>query len=1169
MNLANAIGWLAAEPKRRPSKTPRKPRRVLLLAVLAIVLSTAFLAQAQVPQRPWLADLNAAQQDALSHKRPILVRFGSESCPWCRKLDEEIAKPPVQTELAQWTLVELDVDKSPDESQRLAVGPIPALRVLTPRGRLIASQDGYLDASKLVEWLQQHRELAAQAPDEVLLAGHEPSLVEVVRIVRQFSERDATVREAAIRRLLPFPKVAAGGVANALREGNLSARLTACEILNQWHAPLGALDPWRPETLTEQQFAVLDEWLTRIDALPVPGIPEKLTEEQLQSARHDLDQLVKVDPAEAAAVRERLARLGRSLLPEVLLRLRDASTDDQRERLLTLRYRLVANDGLVLAWPGGLERLADTDAEVRHLAAEDLAIMATAEQQPLLLALFGDPDPLVREISLRGLRHVGGEHATAALVELLNDPEPNVRAAVLKQLAEDKATEMVDKVAAYVKKEQDVDLIVHAIRYFRETKSPKAVNDLMPLLEHDSWQIRAEAAEALGSTLENARYGNAPENAPEIYDALLKRLTDPDAFVVSRALVGLKNVNAKHAVEPLVKAASSHPQLASDIVDILANGSVMREAAVPHLQEFFRQKNPAVRAAAIRGLSKTDPEHVKDVMIAAFRDEQSRVRTAAANSVLEMLGVGRPNPSAQGFGSIDPFGAHITVRTSAATVLMEEADPGIASLLLKSFFGVTKKVGGTLSEEKSAPPPTVEEPSSAQEKNANPPATTPDRPATPRTDAEPVEPPPTTVPPPTDAADNEPAGEPKPALDLWLTELYSGKHRAEWMSELVEPLEKMLGAAETEERLAAALALVPLNRAEQALPVVLASAPEKSSLFFQSTGVLNWLVWDRRVEMFWKLFDLAQNETERTSLLQAMNGIPDIRAGELYFRVLDRAEVTQSMGDAVQSGLHSSFMGNRYYDRTSITAAMKKRMAAAVAPHVAASSPRKRLAALDLLLFAAPDQALAAAKQTMDDPALEESLRRDAFIVALAAQTNSERVETAIEALAGTDAPRRTIALKFLAVGPSSLARLASAGFMLQVEDDGTFRSITSGQPIVPTPPRKLTADHVRPLLDHPDRETAAYAGYLLALFGEPEGLGPLLGYWRSQSPSDELDRLVYRAISAVDDSQHIAALKQIYGRLNQHEKGEFYWTIRGMNGPEILTFRKQIRDEVGVANLQ
>ena len=134
--------------------------------------------------------------------------------------------------------------------------------------------------------------------------------------------------------------------------------------------------------------------------------------------RRDIQEMLEADSEAVVAVRERIARFGQAVHPVVLQTLEDATTDRDRERLLALRYRLAANSSLVLTWPGGLQRLADRDPQQRHRAAEELASLATADLQPLLLELFSDPDPLVRELSLQGLRHVGGRHATAALVGL-------------------------------------------------------------------------------------------------------------------------------------------------------------------------------------------------------------------------------------------------------------------------------------------------------------------------------------------------------------------------------------------------------------------------------------------------------------------------------------------------------------------------------------------------------------------------------------------------------------------------------------------------------------------------------------------------------------------------------------------------------------------------------
>ena len=175
-----------------------------------------------------------------------------------------------------------------------------------------------------------------------------------------------------------------------------------------------------------------------------------MTPEQLASARQQIERMLRADEAESDAIGHRLARLGAALLPEVYARLKDAAADQDRRRLLVLRYRLVADEALALSWPGGIERLADRNPRQRQKAAEELAQRAAEADQPLLLELFADPDPLVREISLRGLQHIGGKQANAALVKLLDDPDPNVRAAVLKQLEASPSAAMTAAIVKYL-----------------------------------------------------------------------------------------------------------------------------------------------------------------------------------------------------------------------------------------------------------------------------------------------------------------------------------------------------------------------------------------------------------------------------------------------------------------------------------------------------------------------------------------------------------------------------------------------------------------------------------------------------------------------------------------------------------------------------------------------
>ena len=109
----------------------------------------------------------------------------------------------------------------------------------------------------------------------------------------------------------------------------------------------------------------------------------------------------------------------------------------------------------------------------------------------------------------------------------------------------------------------------------------------------------------------------------------------------------------------------------------------------------------------------------------------------------------------------------------------------------------------------------------------------------------------------------------------------------------------------------------------------------------------------------------------------------------------------------------------------------------------------------------------------------------------------------------------------------------------------------------------------MRGLIDDSDAETAAYAGYLLALFREPQGMAALLRFAQHTSDADFVDRLVYRAIATLDDPQYIPTLRQIYARLRKYEIGDFYWTIRIMGGPQALEFRKEIRREHGMSALR
>jgi len=173
-----AIEQIPAQPAERPPETPAEP---------APDQPSPKSAQKK-PQKKaaWLETVEDGQRQALADRKPVLVRVGAEWCQHCRRLAAEIEKPSVQDELARWTPVYLDLNASEGEARELGVAGVPAIRLRTPSGELVASRDGFVEAGELVRWLQENYEAARAQPDDALLGAGKSDAATVARQVGQF-----------------------------------------------------------------------------------------------------------------------------------------------------------------------------------------------------------------------------------------------------------------------------------------------------------------------------------------------------------------------------------------------------------------------------------------------------------------------------------------------------------------------------------------------------------------------------------------------------------------------------------------------------------------------------------------------------------------------------------------------------------------------------------------------------------------------------------------------------------------------------------------------------------------------------------------------------------------------------------------------------------------------
>ncbi len=586
----------------------------------------------------WLSDPRAARKLTLLLGEPLFIYGTMPNCPACLLQEEVWADQAVGEALAGWVCLRLDITTYPDEALRWRLLGAPAFRATTVLGRVVAEHDGYLQEGDLVDWLSSSRTTAlrlTEEPGRALGIRGPLTDAQVGALVDLLKERTPELREAAIARLAREGERAAAAVVEAWRSGGLGTRLSALEIFSVWEAPLGEADPWRPETL-EGSTDRLARWLARGEfGLALP------TRAEMDG---DFEALLSDDEGRAAGALTRLTRVGPDLLTETRERLAQETRDRARERLTQLRYRLVIPPDLAREHPGPVAALVSTRPGERAQAVDALARLGGSELEPLFLELFQDPDPLVREVALHALRQSVGSAANTALAELLSDPQPNVRAQVLKELAESPSADVVPILAEYVQMEEDEDLVTHAVRVLTEIKTAKATDTLASLADHESWQVRAEMAQALGKR--PSRYGSRGTRlTPQGLAALKTLLGDADTFVVAKAVEAVGEADIP-AVEELSSVAERFPELAAHALTVMAGRGRGRTEAVPHLRKFISHALPETRAAALLALVRATNSNVSAELEAAFADADTQVRQAAATGVWTMATAADSVPTA-------------------------------------------------------------------------------------------------------------------------------------------------------------------------------------------------------------------------------------------------------------------------------------------------------------------------------------------------------------------------------------------------------------------------------------------------------------------------------------------------------------------------------------------
>jgi thioredoxin-related protein/outer membrane protein assembly factor BamD (BamD/ComL family) len=121
----------------------------------------------------WRNDYNAARKESQEKGLPLVIDFGTENCVWCVRQDQTTFREPTIVGLLNQKFIALKVDGNREAAlaQMLRIQVYPTLVLASPEGKILATLEGYQDASRLHDHMK--RVLASVTNPEWMLREYQ------------------------------------------------------------------------------------------------------------------------------------------------------------------------------------------------------------------------------------------------------------------------------------------------------------------------------------------------------------------------------------------------------------------------------------------------------------------------------------------------------------------------------------------------------------------------------------------------------------------------------------------------------------------------------------------------------------------------------------------------------------------------------------------------------------------------------------------------------------------------------------------------------------------------------------------------------------------------------------------------------------------------------------
>lgn len=178
------------------------PVTALLISLLVLHPSTS-----TASPTGWGKDLRAAMAESQRTGKPILADFSASWCPGCRQMEQQtFPDPAIQGRLEQFIPVYVDSDENPDLISSYKVSGLPTIMTLSPEGRIITRNTGFMSSNALANKLDGvlakyvPPPTADRAPERAVASAQTPVPEAITPIINSAQPPPPTFAEVEARR---------------------------------------------------------------------------------------------------------------------------------------------------------------------------------------------------------------------------------------------------------------------------------------------------------------------------------------------------------------------------------------------------------------------------------------------------------------------------------------------------------------------------------------------------------------------------------------------------------------------------------------------------------------------------------------------------------------------------------------------------------------------------------------------------------------------------------------------------------------------------------------------------------------------------------------------------------------------------------------------------------